>query len=94
MMKPYSNFGGLYRLKLEAKKMKTSEMIDWHSNSSTGTGRMFSTALLSSVTAKAVVIWKPTVVATVSLEGDASGMLMLSRSSSGVWMKSSVSTAS
>jgi hypothetical protein len=92
LMKPYSSFGGLYRLKLEARKMKTSEMTDWHSNSSTGTGKMFSTALLRSVTARAVVMWKPTVAATVDLEGDASGILMLSRISKGFWTKSPVST--
>lgn len=56
LMKPYSSFGGLYRLKLEARKMKTSEMTDWHSKSRIGTGKMFSTALLRSVTARAVVI--------------------------------------
>jgi hypothetical protein len=32
---------------------------------------------LTSVTARAVVMWKPTVNATVSLEGDASGISMI-----------------
>lgn len=72
-----SSLAGTYSLNMYARHSMIVDITDWARRSVMGTGRVLRTDLLTMVTAMAVVMWKATVAATDSLDGDWSAISLV-----------------